>query len=104
MSKRAAAGATSGVAPSPGPDVTSSDGGGVPLPILLLVLIGVVMGGTQALSRSLYSQLIPRGRESEYFSFYHAMDRGTSWFGTLVFGLVILVLLIRPAGLFGRAS
>ena len=30
----------------------------------------------------------PRGKEAEYFSFYHAMDRGTSWFGTLVFGLV----------------
>ena len=46
------------------------------------------MGGTQALSRSLYSQLVPRGRESEFFSFYQAMERGTSWFGTLAFGLV----------------
>ncbi|SNC60102.1 MFS transporter, UMF1 family [Kytococcus aerolatus] len=51
-------------------------------------LIGLVMGGTQALSRSLYSQLVPRGRESEFFAFYQAMERGTSWFGTLVFGLV----------------
>jgi UMF1 family MFS transporter len=50
--------------------------------------IGLVMGGTQALSRSMYSQLIPRGRESEYFSFYQAMERGTSWLGTLTFGLV----------------
>ncbi|MFT4108855.1 MFS transporter [Propionicimonas sp.] len=50
--------------------------------------IGVVMGGTQALSRSMYSQLIPLGRESEYFSFYQAMERGTSWLGTLTFGLV----------------
>ena len=46
------------------------------------------MGGTQALSRSMYSQLIPLGRESEYFSFYQAMERGTSWLGTLTFGLV----------------
>ena len=45
-------------------------------------------GGTQALSRSLYSQLIPRGREAEYFSLYQAMERGTSWLGTLTFGLV----------------
>lgn len=52
------------------------------------VLIGLVMGGTQALSRSMYSQLIPRGRESEYFSLYQMMERGTSWFGTLLFGLV----------------
>ncbi len=52
------------------------------------VAIGLVMGGTQALSRSLYSQLVPAGRESEYFSLYQAMERGTSWFGTLTFGLV----------------
>ncbi|RKT78011.1 UMF1 family MFS transporter [Terracoccus luteus] len=56
--------------------------------VVLAVLIGIVLGGTQALSRSLYSQLIPRGREAEFFSLYQAMERGTSWLGTLVFGLV----------------
>jgi MFS transporter, UMF1 family len=56
--------------------------------LALAVLIGLVLGGTQALSRSLYSQLIPRGREAEYFSLYQACERGTSWLGTLVFGLV----------------
>jgi UMF1 family MFS transporter len=54
----------------------------------LAVLIGIVLGGSQALSRSLFSQLIPRGREAEYFSLYQAAERGTSWFGTLLFGLV----------------
>jgi UMF1 family MFS transporter len=57
----------------------------------LLVLgaaIGLVMGGTQALSRSMYSQLVPATREAEYFSFYQAAERGTSWLGTLTFGLV----------------
>ena len=54
----------------------------------LAVAIGIVLGGTQALSRSFYSQLIPRGREAEYFSLYQACERGTSWLGTLVFGLV----------------
>ena len=59
------------------------------VPFLLLgVAIGIVLGGTQALARSYFSLLIPRGKEAEYFSFYHAMDRGTSWFGTLTFGLV----------------
>lgn len=59
------------------------------VPFLLLgAAIGIVLGGTQALARSYFSLLIPRGKEAEYFSFYHAMDRGTSWFGTLVFGLV----------------
>jgi UMF1 family MFS transporter len=62
------------------------------------VAIGVVLGGTQALSRSYFSLLIPRGKEAEYFSFYHAMERGTSWFGTLVFGLVYqLTGSYRPA-------
>ncbi|MGW6281685.1 MFS transporter [Kribbella sp. NPDC055071] len=52
------------------------------------VAIGLVLGGTQALSRSAFSQLIPKGREAEYFSLYQAGERGTSWLGTLVFGLV----------------
>lgn len=60
----------------------------LPLFLLLAVAIGIVLGGTQALSRSFYSQLIPRGREAEYFSLYQACERGTSWIGTLVFGLV----------------
>ncbi len=69
------------------------------VPFLLLgVAIGFVLGGTQALARSYYSRLIPRGYEAEYFSFYHAMERGTSWFGTLVFGLVFqLTGSYRPA-------
>ena len=54
----------------------------------LAVALGLVLGGTQALSRSLFSQLVPRGREAEYFSLYQACERGTSWLGTLVFGLV----------------
>ena len=69
------------------------------VPFLLLgAAIGVVLGGTQALARSYYSRLIPQGCEAEYFSFYHAMERGTSWFGTLVFGLVYqLTDSYRPA-------
>jgi len=54
---------------------------------LMAGLIGLVVAGTQALSRSLFSQLIPRGREGEYFSLYQAAERGTSWLGTLLFGL-----------------
>ena len=68
---------------------------------LFLVLgagIGVVLGGTQALARSYFSLLIPRGKEAEYFSFYHAMDRGTSWFGTATFAIVLaLTDSYRPA-------
>ncbi|WP_079062688.1 MFS transporter [Streptacidiphilus griseoplanus] len=53
----------------------------------LAALIGLVMGGSQALSRSLFSHLVPPGREAEYFSVYEVSDRGTSWLGPLVFGL-----------------
>jgi UMF1 family MFS transporter len=60
-------------------------------PTLFMLLgagIGVVLGGSQALSRSLFSQMIPTGREAEYFGFYAISDKGTSWLGPLVFGLV----------------
>ncbi|GAA3683040.1 MFS transporter [Nocardioides ginsengisoli] len=69
------------------------------VPFLLLgVAIGIVLGGTQALARSYFSLFIPRGKEAEYFSLYHAMDRGTSWFGTLTFGLVYQITdSYRPA-------
>ncbi|HKG22344.1 MAG TPA: MFS transporter, partial [Blastocatellia bacterium] len=52
-------------------------------------VIGIVMGGSQALSRSLYSLMIPRGQESEYFSIYEVSERGTSWLGPLFFGLAL---------------
>ncbi len=50
-------------------------------------LIGLVLGGSQALSRSLFSQLIPKGKEAEYFGIYEISDKGTSWLGPLLFGL-----------------
>ncbi|WP_370248477.1 MFS transporter [Nocardioides sp.] len=70
----------------------------VALFLLVAVGIGVVLGGTQALSRSFFSLLIPRGREGEYFALYNACERGTSWLGTFVFGLVFqLTDSYRPA-------
>lgn len=72
--------------------------GNVALFLAVGVAIGIVMGGTQALSRSFFSQLIPRGREGEYFALYNACERGTSWFGTLLFGVVFqLTGSYRPA-------
>jgi UMF1 family MFS transporter len=70
-----------------------------PAPFLALgVAIGIVLGGTQALARSYFSLFIPRGKEAEYFSLYHAMDRGTSWFGSIVFFVVYsLTESYRPA-------
>ncbi|MEU1203006.1 MFS transporter [Streptomyces sp. NPDC005813] len=59
-------------------------------PVWFFVLaagIGLVLGGSQALSRSLFSHLVPRGKEAEYFSAYEMSDRGMSWLGPLLFGL-----------------
>lgn len=50
--------------------------------------IGFVLGGSQALSRSLFSQMIPKGRESAFFGIYEISERGTSWIGPIVFGFV----------------
>ncbi len=57
--------------------------------IAAAALIGLVLGGTQALSRSLYSFLIPPGQEAEYFSLYEISDKGTSWLGPLFLGLTL---------------
>ncbi|MGW7383665.1 MFS transporter [Streptomyces sp. NPDC054794] len=49
--------------------------------------IGLVLGGSQALSRSLFSHLVPPGKEAEYFAAYEMSDRGMSWLGPLLFGV-----------------
>ncbi|MEU3857256.1 MFS transporter [Streptomyces sp. NPDC028722] len=59
-------------------------------PVWFFVLaagIGLVLGGSQALSRSLFSHLVPPGKEAEYFSAYELSDRGMSWLGPLLFGV-----------------
>ena len=50
--------------------------------------IGLVLGGTNALSRSLFSQLVPAGKEAEYFSVSEIGARATSALGPLLFGAV----------------
>ncbi len=56
---------------------------------VLAAAIAVVLGGTQALSRSVYSLLIPKGEEAEYFGLYEVGIHGTSWLGPLLFGLAL---------------
>ena len=60
-----------------------------PLFLALGAGIGLVLGGSQALSRSLFSQLIPKGKEGEYFGLYEISDKGTSWIGPILFGLAL---------------
>jgi UMF1 family MFS transporter len=50
--------------------------------------IALVMGGSQAISRSLFAQMIPKGKEAEYYSFYEISERGTSWIGPMIFGVM----------------
>ena len=56
---------------------------------VMAAVTGLVMGGSQALSRSLFSMMIPKGREGEYFSLYEISDKGTSWLCPLIFGLAL---------------
>jgi UMF1 family MFS transporter len=53
------------------------------------VVLALVLGGSQALSRSLFSQMIPADHEAEYFGFYEVSERGTSWIGPLLFAAAV---------------
>jgi UMF1 family MFS transporter len=54
-------------------------------------VLAMVLGGSQALSRSLFSQMIPSGHEAAFFGVYEITERGTSWIGPFLFGLVASV-------------
>lgn len=56
---------------------------------VLAAVVAVVLGGTQALSRSLYSVMVGRGLEAGHFSLYELSGRGGSWLGPLLFGLAL---------------
>ena len=58
---------------------------------IMAAIVGMIMGGSQALSRSLYAQLVPKQKEAEYFSIYEISDKGTSWMCPLLFGLAMQV-------------
>jgi UMF1 family MFS transporter len=55
----------------------------------MAAVIAIVLGGSQALSRSLFARLIPDGKESSFFGLYEVSERGTSWMGPLLFSIVI---------------
>lgn len=56
---------------------------------IMAAAIAIVLGGSQALSRSLFSRMIPAGKESSFFGLYEVSERGTSWMGPLLFSVVI---------------
>jgi UMF1 family MFS transporter len=53
--------------------------------------VGLVQGGVQSLSRSIYSRLIPTAQSSEYFGFYGVLDKSAAFVGPLLMGWVGLV-------------
>ncbi len=54
---------------------------------LLAILVGMVQGGTQGLSRSLFASLIPRHKSAEFFSFYGVLEKFAGILGPAIFGL-----------------
>ena len=61
----------------------------VPEAWVMAAVIAIVLGGSQALSRSLFSRMIPPGKEASFFGLYEVSERGTSWMGPLLFSIVI---------------
>ena len=49
---------------------------------------GLVLGGVQAPSRSIYSVMIPAGVSAEFFGFFSVFNKASAIFGPLVYGLI----------------
>ena len=56
---------------------------------MLAILVGMVQGGTQALSRSLFASMIPRHKSSEFFAFFGVFERYAGILGPLVFASMV---------------
>jgi len=56
----------------------------------LAIVIGLVQGGVQSLSRSLYGRLVPEGKAGEFFGFYNLMGKAAAILGPLLAGTVAL--------------
>lgn len=57
---------------------------------LLALLVGLVQGGVQGLSRSLFASMIPRHKSGEFFGFYSVFSRFAAVLGPFLFGVVAL--------------
>lgn len=59
--------------------------------LVLAALIGVVQGGTQALSRSLFARMIPAAKSGEFFGFFAIFEKFAGIFGPLLFSLAVVL-------------
>lgn len=66
---------------------------------LLAVVIGLVQGGIQSLSRSCFAALIPAGKQGEFFGFYNMMSKFAAVLGPLLVGSVALITGSSRAGI-----
>jgi len=57
--------------------------------LLLALMVGMVQGGTQALSRSLFATLIPPHKSGEFFGFFSVFSKFAGIFGPLLFAAII---------------
>jgi UMF1 family MFS transporter len=57
---------------------------------LLATLVGMVQGGSQALSRSLFSTIIPAHKSAEFFAFFGVFDKFAGIFGPALFAATIV--------------
>ena len=55
---------------------------------VLGMIVGIVLGGTQALSRSLYGAMIPENASAEFYGFYSVFSKFSSIWGPFTFGLI----------------
>jgi MFS transporter, UMF1 family len=55
----------------------------------LAIMVGMVQGGTQALSRSLFASMIPRHKSSEFFAFFGVFERYAGILGPAIFAWVV---------------
>ena len=58
---------------------------------VLAILIGLFMGGIQALSRSLYTRIIPPDKSAEFFGFYNMLGKFAAIIGPALMGTIALV-------------
>jgi UMF1 family MFS transporter len=59
--------------------------------LLLAIMVGMVQGGTQALSRSLFASLIPRHQSGQFFGFFAVVEKFAGIFGPLLFTAMIFL-------------
>lgn len=67
----------------------------------LAAVIGMVQGGVQSLSRSLFGNMVPHEKSGEYFAFLNLVGKFASIFGPLLVGLTVFFTKNQRSGMLG---